>query len=317
MPYKLEEDFQYSILELFYLTSHQDLQLRNAWCTNNIKSGIQYHWGDFVDIISIRSILEKGRNKENFRKKFNVTIRWFLDNYIIEPYPLDDNPSHTKYIIADVGKRHYEHKTLLYIIEYPSQIIEDFKNSIVMIYDSENGNAGSGFIYKDNYVVTAYHVLEGISSLAMKLENGEQLRLVSKIVPKEPKKYDVAIIEIEPIESYSKSFHLEFNTQILQEVLIMGYPRIPQTRESYLVYNKGEISAYVDNFNGVTGITLTTFLRGGNSGGPVIDKFGSVVGIVSEYLFEQAHGEEAANESLGISFIVPSSDINKLLNGEL
>lgn len=317
MAYKLDEDFQYALLELFYLTKHPDSTLRAEWEKANNMTSIPYHWNTFVDIQSVRSILEKGRDKKKFRENFNVNLRWFLNNYIIDQDPQDDNLHTSHYVISKVGERHYERKTLLYIIDFPSQIIEDYKNSIAKIYEKSGNKLGTGFLYDDKYIVTANHVLEEIEVLEICLENGEPITEKNRLIPKDTEKHDIAIIEIEKTSSATKSFPLEFNTSLLEDVLIIGYPRIPQTKDSYLVYNKGEISSYVENFKGLTGITLSSFLRGGNSGGPVINKFGDVIGIVSEYLFEKAHGEQALNENVGISFILPSYLIKQLINQEI
>jgi S1-C subfamily serine protease len=317
MAYKLDEDFQYALLELFYLTKHPDTTLITEWEKANNMASIPYHWNTFVDIQSVRSILEKGRDKKEFRESFNINLRWFLNNYIIDQDPQDDNLHTTHYVISEVGERHYECKTLLYIIDFPSQIIEDYKNSIAKVYEKSGNKLGTGFLYDEKYIVTANHVLEEIEVVEICLENGEPLLEKNRLIPKDTKKHDIAIIEIEKPSSATKSFPLDFNTRLLEDVLIMGYPRIPQTKDSYLVYNKGEISSYVEIFKGVTGITLSSFLRGGNSGGPVINKFGDVIGVVSEYLFEKVLGEQALNENVGISFILPSYLIKQLINQEI
>jgi len=80
---------------------------------------------------------------------------------------------------------------------------------------------------------------------------------------------------------------LEKEFRILDNIITMGYPIVPMTRDGYLLCHGGEINSVVHNYSGQEYFLFSAKTSSGNSGSPVIDKFGNVVGIVTEELFER------------------------------
>lgn len=62
----------------------------------------------------------------------------------------------------------------------------------------------------------------------------------------------------------------------------MGYPPLRGMREAPLIAQKGEINAISKDWNNSDCITISSIVRPGNSGGPVISKRGYIVGIVTQ-----------------------------------
>ncbi len=80
----------------------------------------------------------------------------------------------------------------------------------------------------------------------------------------------------------------------MEDVLVMGYPRIPtftnfltaelatvsSKAEARITPTKGAIAAFADEYmEKVEAMLITAKIRGGNSGGPVINEAGCLVGI--------------------------------------
>lgn len=76
---------------------------------------------------------------------------------------------------------------------------------------------------------------------------------------------------------------------VLEEVLTMGYPRIPLAREAAMVAHRGEINGHVSTSHGER-LIFSAKTAPGNSGGPLVNRSGLVVGIVAEDL--QSKGAE-------------------------
>ena len=69
---------------------------------------------------------------------------------------------------------------------------------------------------------------------------------------------------------------------VLDEVLVMGYPPIPFTKDAYMVALKGEVNAVVEDYSSIKHLVLSSTVRPGNSGGPVISQCGYLVGMVTQ-----------------------------------
>ena len=83
--------------------------------------------------------------------------------------------------------------------------------------------------------------------------------------------------------------YFEFNQskEVLTEIITIGFPSIPMTKFAYQVYHKGEINSFVEDYSGQELFLFSAKTSSGNSGSPIIDKYGMILGIVTEELFEK------------------------------
>jgi S1-C subfamily serine protease len=157
---------------------------------------------------------------------------------------------------------------------------------------------GTGFAISANgYIITNYHVVAGADSLYVQNNKGEAFKASSVF---EDVSSDLAILKI--ADSTFKSQPLPYALKPQQvgpgeEVFTMGYPR------DEIVYGKGYISAQT-GFNGDTvAYQVSIPVNPGNSGAPLLDNQGNVVGIIT--------GKQTTSD--GIAFAVKSAQLKRLL----
>jgi len=143
------------------------------------------------------------------------------------------------------------------------------------------------FTKRRRVVVTNEHVVAG-SRRTMVLMRDDTLLPHSRIEMLESKTgADVALIEIEPDLSMP-SFSFDVNAEVLQEIITIGYPKVPMSRDAYQLVHRGEINAQVGDMFGNDLLIISARASPGNSGSPVLDDTGRVVGMVVSELFEKA-----------------------------
>lgn len=152
-----------------------------------------------------------------------------------------------------------------------SNIIEASKNSVVTI--KTDISQGTGFIItNDGYVVTNAHVLEG-AHYAKALTNDQQTKNMTLVGYN--KTMDLALLKIEGSYDYLE-FDDSDNAKVGEKVIAIGNP----LGLSFSV-SEGIISAL--NRQGNNGlydyIQTDASLNPGNSGGPLINSNGKVIGI--------------------------------------
>lgn len=167
-------------------------------------------------------------------------------------------------------------------------IIEKYKSSVALIeiyYKIGDVSVGTGFLisYEETeIVVTNKHVVEDASKIIVWL-NGQVINH-NNIIKSENS--DIAFILIaDDIDSHS--FFLNKEMDVLREIITIGYPSIPMTRDAYQVCHKGEVNSFVQDYNGDELFLISAKTTSGNSGSPVIDKHGSVIGMITKELFEE------------------------------
>lgn len=141
----------------------------------------------------------------------------------------------------------------------------------------EYKSGGTGFLIDTKgYLVTNAHVVENAKHVAVQNNNGNDLSAV--VVFKDMDK-DIAILKITD-KNYKTPASIPYsikrsNVDIAEPIFTLGYPR------NDIVYGEGYLSAKT-GFNGDTlSCQITVPANRGNSGSPVLNKSGEVIGILS------------------------------------
>ena len=153
---------------------------------------------------------------------------------------------------------------------------------------------GSGFLVSgDGYIVTNVHVVRNAAEIVVRLSN--QSEHPAKLVGSDPRT-DIALLKIEvtglPVIPFGDSDRLEVG----EPVMAIGNPfGLDQTVTTGIVSAKERFigSGPYDDF-----IQTDASVNPGNSGGPLVDSRGALVGI-NTAIFSQTGG------SVGIGFAIP------------
>jgi S1-C subfamily serine protease len=143
---------------------------------------------------------------------------------------------------------------------------------------------GTGFLFgSQDYIITNYHVVKGTSEVKVKFTNGESIN--AEVVGRDTQN-DVAILKLTKSPSF-QSREMKFGDSSMvrmgDEVFTIGYPHIgimglkPK-------YTKGVISAVTGIRDNPTVFQTTVPIQPGNSGGPLFNDKGEVVGLTTSSL---------------------------------
>ena len=136
--------------------------------------------------------------------------------------------------------------------------------------------ATSFLIDGNGYLVTNAHVVNNAKNLIVENSKGEQFIALTVYINKTT---DLAILKIQDT-SFKKINTLPYsipkNTALLgSQIFTLGFPR------EEVVYGEGYLSAKSGLFGDSTSYQLNVSVNPGNSGGPVFNKNGEVIGIIS------------------------------------
>ena len=201
-----------------------------------------------------------------------------------------------------------------------TQVYEQNVPSVVGIMNSKTAtnvfgqtagiaSAGSGFIVRaDGYVVTNHHVVEGAESLRVSLYNGQEYdaRLVGSDAD-----YDVAVLKIEAEELQAATIGDSDLLRVGDQVAAIGNP----LGELTLSMTVGYISARDREINTdgrpMNMLQTDVAINAGNSGGPLFDMKGNVIGITTA----KYSGSTSSGASIeGIGFALPINDVMGIVN---
>lgn len=142
---------------------------------------------------------------------------------------------------------------------------------------SSKPKSGTGFfVTPHGHLLTNYHVVEGATQLSVKMFDGRVL--MARIV-KSDAANDVALLKVEA-DSQPVRFAATQMPRKGEEVFTLGYPQVKiQGNEMKATF--GRVNAESGLQNDARFLQVDVPLQPGNSGGPLIDKRGDVVGITT------------------------------------
>ena len=224
-------------------------------------------------------------------------------------------------------------RLLNYIVYGFVAIFEDFKNSILPIvhYDSdENRAVGTAFVIRSdfNLLFTAAHCVTGAKALSLRGVSSADFRAAEIFVSKN-NALDIAMILFDhPVLPDAKRLELGHG-KILDDVIAIGYPNVPTFAEvlavekatiaSELTGTKGIIvSNPTEIFSKAPMYLISARVRGGFSGGPIINDRGLVVGMVLRQPISEISPTDsiyAQYDNLGYGIAIPTEHILAFTKG--
>src|SRR5919205_933516 len=157
---------------------------------------------------------------------------------------------------------------------------------------------GCGFIVDPKGVIlTNYHVVENMSGIMVKLQSGEQLR---GTVVGSDEETDIAVIKVNAVRDLpSVTFGDSDQMQVGDWVLAIGSPfRLAQTVTAGIISTKERQTDPGASFRRF--IQTDAAINRGNSGGPLVNMRGEVIGINSQIA-------TSTGDYNGIGFALPSN----------
>jgi S1-C subfamily serine protease len=174
----------------------------------------------------------------------------------------------------------------------------------------EQQSLGSGFVIdKAGHIVTNYHVIEGAKSVQVSFSNGENVK--ARIVGSDPST-DIAVLQV---ETHSRAltplvWGNSDSARVGDSVVAIGNP-FGYTRSA----TAGIVSAVdrpltaPNDFPIEHAIQTDAALNHGNSGGPLLDTRGEVIGVNSQI----STGNTGQQGNLGIGFAIPSNTVRNVV----
>jgi serine protease Do len=158
---------------------------------------------------------------------------------------------------------------------------------------------GSGFIVDPKgYILTNQHVVQGATRITVRLQSGEEFRGTVKGVDEET---DVAVVKIESARDLPSVKLGDSNTaQVGDWVLAIGSPfGLDQTVTAGIISTKERQTPLFTSFQQF--LQTDAAINRGNSGGPLVNMRGEVIGINSQIA-------TSTGDYNGIGFALPSNE---------
>ena len=179
-------------------------------------------------------------------------------------------------------------------------------------YTVRNAVSGSGFVISSNatssYIVTNYHVINNVQDIKVFFSNGDSY---DATLVGGAEDNDIAVLRIEVGNLQTVTLGDSDALNVGENVYAIGNP----LGELTFTFTGGYVSAKDRSVTMSDGTVMNmlqtdTAINNGNSGGPLFNEYGQVIGIVSAKL-SSSSSSEASVEGLG--FAIPINDVRDMI----
>lgn len=196
------------------------------------------------------------------------------------------------HVLADFENANKQKETPVQNIEQAKQPDKPIQKEEAII------GSGSGFFISNNgYILTNHHVVSDA--------NHVDIYFKKKLYPADIIAFDgINDIALLKIDSQSKGLFLDYmNSDKGENVASFGYPLI-DLQGSELKVTFG----YINSLSGVGGdiryFQIDTPIQPGSSGGPLVNQYGGVIGIVSAALSQKASIERSGTINQNVNYAI-------------
>ena len=163
----------------------------------------------------------------------------------------------------------------------------------------ENQAEGSGFVYDSSGdIITNAHVVDGATAITVRFKDGTTAK--ATLVGKD-ESTDIAVIKVDVASPKLHPLSIGTSSNVLpgQEVAAIGSPfGLAETMTAGIVSAVNRTITAPNNFSISGAIQTDAAINHGNSGGPLLNMDGQVIGV-------NAQIESNSNDNAGVGFAIP------------
>ncbi len=170
--------------------------------------------------------------------------------------------------------------------------------------------SGTGFYVSDEgHIITNYHVIDGCMDMKVHTKG----RVIPTLRIADDKQNDLALLKISEKPNYV--FALSNDSPFsLQEIVVAGFP-FGDSYSSSLKFTQGIVSSLTGIGDNYSEMQIDAALQPGNSGGPIIDEYGNIIGVAVAKLDAKYTIENFGVIPENTNFGIKASAARNLLEG--
>ncbi len=176
----------------------------------------------------------------------------------------------------------------------------------------EGEDEGTGIVLNgQGLILTNDHVIKGATSLSVDA-SGSSKKTTSATIVGEEANQDLALIKVDPsgLELKPLTLASSSSVQVGDTVYAIGTPYgLEETFTKGIVSALGREIAAPDGSKIAGAIQTDAALNPGNSGGPLLDEQGEVIGVNSQIASDAAQTEGSQPGSTGVGFAISSNTV--------
>ena len=165
-------------------------------------------------------------------------------------------------------------------------------------------SSGTGFVVAPRQIMTNQHVAEGCTSMRARLHTGQEI--AASLIASDRER-DLALLRTDADPGPALSFRRAAEVRRGENVVTYGFP-LAGLLSSGPTLTTGDVSALAGIGDNARQIQISAPVQQGNSGGPLLDLRGQVVGVIVSKLNAQRVAQATGDIPQNVNFAVKHTE---------
>ena len=238
---------------------------------------------------NVNSAFWKPTQIKGFIERTSINELYTMDYYLARDVPENENNIVVLTCLGGLESdvlfsftRNDNGEKLVWVKLYPESKKNNNDNSTI---ENSQASSGTGFAISSNgFIVTNHHVIDGAKKIEIKGVSQNFNKSYSAEVIVSDEKNDLAIIKInDPLFTSFGSIPYTFRNNLAdvgENIFVLGYP-LPSTMGTEVKLTNGIISSRTGFQGDISTYQISAPIQSGNSGSPLFDNSGNIIGIVN------------------------------------
>lgn len=213
-----------------------------------------------------------------------------------------------------------ENQPYVILSNFSRDVVDHANASVVSVFASSTAgtSAGSGVCYKQSggymYIITNHHVIEDCNTFYVTTANAPQTQISATLIGTD-KQSDIAVLRIREVNGIDVStLKSSYEYNLAENVFTIGNPlgTLTHTFSNGYISNTSVRSVVSESGVQQELISVNMNINSGNSGGPLFNADGDIIGIVNSKVASSivtSGGSTSVNVVEGICFAIPCSTV--------
>ena len=194
-------------------------------------------------------------------------------------------------------------KADLFVTEVGDQLLGESTDADDSTDTPRRSGSGTAFVISESgHLITNHHVITGCETITFQLPG--ETAIEASVIASNPE-FDLALLKAN-LRAHPAEFRSQNRLRLGDEIVVYGFPLLGDLSSQGNI-TSGVVSALTGLNDDLSTFQISAQIQPGNSGGPVFDRYGGVIGVVVSMINDEYFAQQSGTIPQNINFAITAN----------